>query len=153
MPDARVIRPAKPVDAAALAHIHAACFAEAWSAAEMASWLAMPAVVTVAAFESSTVTGFVLAQAAADQAEILTFGVDPDRQRQGIGRALLEALEAELARRGARSLYLDVAEDNIAALALYRDTGFAEATRRRNYYIRQGGKADAIVMVKSLGND
>ncbi len=153
MPDNRVIRPARTDDAEALANIHAASFAEPWKAAEMASWLAMPAVAAVAAFESSAATGFILAQAAADQAEILTFGVDPAWHRRGIGRALLGALEAELARRGARSLYLDVAEDNAAALALYRSAGFAEATRRSNYYVRQGGPADAIVMVKSLGND
>ena len=150
MPLARI---ARPEDAEILARIHAACFAESWNVAEMASWLAMPAVVAVAAFEGSAATGFILALAAADQAEILTFGVDPARQRQGIGRALLGALEVEMARRGARSLYLDAAEDNAAALALYRSAGFAEATRRRNYYIRQGDPADAIVMVKSLGID
>lgn len=153
MPDARVIRPATTDDAAALAQIHAARFAEPWSAAEVAKWLAMPSVATVAAFENSAACGFVLAQAAADQAEILTFAVHPDCQRQGIGRALLDALEAELAKRGARSLYLDVAEDNIAALTLYRGANFAETSHRRGYYARQSGSADAIVMVKSLGID
>ncbi len=153
MPDARVIRPARSDDAEALAHIHAACFTEAWSVAEMARWLAMPSVVTVAAFDSSAVTGFVLAQAVADQAEFLTFGVDPAWRRRGIGRALLGALEAELARRGTRALYLDVAEDNTAALALYRIAGFTETTRRRGYYARQFGSTDAIVMVKSVGID
>ena len=153
MPDAWVIRPATTIDATALDHIHAACFAEAWSAAEVAEWLAIPSVVTVAAFESKTATGFVLAQAVADQAEILTFALHPDRQRQGIGRALLDTLELELSGRGTHSLYLDVAEDNIAALALYRGAGFAETTRRRGYYARQFGSTDAIVMVKSLGID
>lgn len=119
----------------------------------MAKWLAVPSVVTVATFESNRMTGFVLAQAVTDQAEILTFGVDPARQRQGIGRALLGALVGDLARRGTRALYLDVAEDNTAALALYRGAGFAETTRRRGYYARQSGSRDAIVMVKALGID
>lgn len=119
----------------------------------MAKWLAMSSVMTIAAFERGAPTGFVLAQAAADQAEILTFAVDPARQRHGTGRALLGALEAELARRGTRALYLDVGEDNNAALALYRGAGFAETTRRRDYYAHPSGSRDAIVMVKALGSD
>jgi len=43
-------------------------------------------------------------------------------QRQGIGRALLAELEAELARRGASSLYLEVRESNIPARRIYEQT-------------------------------
>lgn len=153
MPEARVIRRATIGDATTLARIHAVCFSEAWSPAEMTKWLEMPSIVAIAAVERGGATGFVLGQAAADQAEILTLAVEPARQRQGIGGALLQTLEGEAAKRGARSLYLDVAEDNAAALALYRGAGFAEISRRRGYYAGPSGPRDAIVMMKSLRID
>ena len=51
-------------------------------------------------------------------------------QRQGIGRALLTELEAELARRGASSLYLEVRESNTPARRLYEHNGFVVVGRR-----------------------
>lgn len=153
MAAAPVIRPATTEDAEPLAHLHAACFAEAWGDTEMARWLSLPTVVGLAAFEGWTPAGFVIAQAVADQAEILTLAVDLDRRRKGVGRALLAALETELARRDVRSLHLEVAEGNLAGLALYRRAGFAETARRRGYYVRPSGAEDALVMTKSLRND
>lgn len=50
--------------------------------------------------------------------------VAADRRRQGLARAVLAALAVWAAARGARSTYLQVAEGNEAALALYLSAGF-----------------------------
>ena len=71
-------------------------------------------------------SGFVLGQLAADEAEILTFGVGKDSQRHGIGRKLVEALARAAKKAEARRLFLEVAADNIPALVLYKRLGFQE---------------------------
>jgi GNAT superfamily N-acetyltransferase len=45
-------------------------------------------------------------------------------RRGGLGRALVEAAVARAQARGCRRIELDVNEDNLAALALYRACGF-----------------------------
>jgi len=54
----------------------------------------------------------------------------------GHGQALMTALEAAARASDVEDIFLDVAEDNAAAIALYRKTGFAEAGYRRDYYSR-----------------
>jgi len=58
------------------------------------------------------------------------FHVSPDRKGQGIGRLLMNALIAEMLRRGMTSMYLDFAEGNGVA---------------RDFYLAMGGQlGDAI---------
>jgi ribosomal-protein-alanine N-acetyltransferase len=87
--------------------------------------------------------GFALGRAQADQAEILTIAVRPGARGQGVGRALVNALLAEAAKRGALELFLEVAEPNAAARALYAGAGAKEVGRRRRYY---ADGADALVL-------
>ena len=93
-----------------------------------------------------------VAQVAADEAEILTIGIAEGWRRHGLGSRLLEALKRAAERAGARSLFLEVAASNAAALALYAKHGFTESGRRKAYYVRPEGAAeDAIVMRCPLG--
>ena len=87
--------------------------------------------------------GMVLARVAADEADILTLAVAPEAQRRGLGRALLLAALDEAARRGAKSMFLEVSVTNEAASALYLSCGFTQVGRRRGYY---AGGGDALVM-------
>ncbi len=55
------------------------------------------------------------------------------------------------ARAGARSLFLEVADGNVAARHLYAKAGFAEAGRRAGYYVRDGGaREDALILKVAL---
>jgi ribosomal protein S18 acetylase RimI-like enzyme len=56
---------------------------------------------------------------------------------------LRAALLAEAAKRGAMDLFLEVAEPNLAARALYAGAGADEVGRRRRYY---ADGADALVL-------
>ncbi|TPG60631.1 GNAT family N-acetyltransferase [Roseomonas nepalensis] len=87
--------------------------------------------------------GFVLARAAAGEAEVLTLAVDPAAQRAGLGGALLGAAVAEVARRGASALFLEVSERNAPARALYARAGAAQVGLRRRYY---PDGSDALVL-------
>lgn len=133
-------------DLPALAALHATAFDTPWPEAELAALLDSPGAFALLAEGE----GFILCRSIAGEAEILTLAVAPAARRAGLGRALVEAAAEVAEQRGAEALFLEVAEDNAAALALYRAAGFADAGRRRGYYERQGGTADALVMRRTL---
>ena len=90
--------------------------------------------------------GYLLATIIYGEAEILSIGVTPNRQRQGVGKRLLQHFFDYGASRNMAKAVLEVAEDNVPALGLYRDFGFAEFGRRKNYYKQGNQKIDAIMM-------
>ena len=124
--------------------------AEAWSAASYRAELADTRSRYYVAVEGGdeALLGWGGVLIAGDQAEILTVGVVPAAQRQGLARAMLAELYAEAGRRGARELFLEVRVDNAAAIALYTAEGFADIGRRRGYY--EHGRVDAMVMRRVL---
>ncbi len=124
--------------AGVLAAIHAEAFpaGERWDDAAFAGLLATPGVFGWLDERG----GLALARQAGGEAEILTLAVLPGSRRQGIGRLLLVAVIATV--HGA-PMFLEVAADNAAALALYASSGFAPCGRRRDYY---GVGRDAVVL-------
>ena len=136
--------------AVALAATHAAAFAgreRAWSVAEFADLLGQPGALL-----TGTAQSFVLGRVILDEAEVLTLATAPDSQRRGLARQALAAFEAAARAAGARHLFLEVAEPNHPARALYAAAGFAEAGRRKRYYtLPDGARVDALVLRKPLG--
>ncbi|MFG6138721.1 MULTISPECIES: GNAT family N-acetyltransferase [Halomonas] len=65
---------------------------------------------------------------------LYSFCVHPEARGEGLGRRMLERLEAEAWERGGDWLVLEVRVDNQAALALYRGTGFAPCDWMGDYY-------------------
>lgn len=142
-----LIRAATAEDAAALAGLHSESFASGWSAAEFAGLLAAPGALGFVGHEAGEAVGFLLARAVADEAEILTVAVAPRHRGSGAGLALVQAAASAAKRDGAAALYLEVATDNAAALALYARAGFERAGFRPRYYARAGGEpVDALVL-------
>ena len=70
----------------------------------------------------------------ADELHITAVAVDPDRRRSGHGGVLLKALLQRARQHGAVHATLEVASDNVAALALYARNGFRTAGTRYGYY-------------------
>jgi ribosomal-protein-alanine N-acetyltransferase len=97
--------------------------------------------------EGDRVVGYAGLIAYDDEAHVSTIGVAADRQGEGIGARLLDALLAEADRRSPVVL-LEVRADNELAQGLYRRRGFTEIGRRRGYYQPSG--ADAVVMRREL---
>ena len=130
--------------AADLAVLHAGAFAKPWDESALKELLAGPGV-----FAFIAPSGFVLARAAANEAEILTLAVKPSARGRGLGRALMLAAATRAATLGAESLFLEVGADNPAALALYNGLGFARVGARKGYY-ESGSQGDALVLKAAL---
>lgn len=95
--------------------------------------------------------GFAITQLVLDEATLFNIAIHPTWQRRGFGRRLLTALIEQLETRGIVTLWLEVRASNHAAIALYEDLGFNQATVRHNYYPAANGREDAIVMALPLG--
>ena len=155
-----MIRRIAPADCNAIAALEARLFATALDQARLMALQANPVfcgfvdLVTdqdqpksiLAADLASYLNGYLLATMIDDEAEILSIGVKPNRQRQGVGKRLLKHFFDYGASRNMAKAVLEVAEDNLPALRLYRDFGFAEFGRRKGYYKQGNQKIDAIIM-------
>jgi ribosomal-protein-alanine N-acetyltransferase len=128
-------------DIAPLAAIHATSFPEPWSAAAIRDLFATPGV-----FAFADPDGFILARAAAGEAEILTIAVSPPARRRGIGRILVRAAASHARKLGADTMFLEVATGNDAARRLYAGVGFTAAGLRKAYY----GAEDAHILKANL---
>ncbi len=140
------IHPARIEACPVLADIHRQGFDPAWSAEEIRSLMEGLGAFAFSAGSETSPSGFVLCRIAADEAEVLTIATQPDHRRQGVASTLLAAAMAGAMAGGAVSMFLEVAVDNLAALALYRSRGFEAVGRRQGYYSRPGGPIDAMIM-------
>jgi len=140
-------QPVAATDAGALAALHASAFDAPWNAREIANLLEGPG-----AFALALADGFILVRALAGESEIITLAVRPEARRRGIARRLIDAAAVQAVEAGAEEMFLEVAEDNPAALGLYHAAGFQSVGRRRGYYAGTGGAGpvDAVVMRLTL---
>jgi ribosomal protein S18 acetylase RimI-like enzyme len=76
--------------------------------------------------------------------------VDPARQGQGIGRALIDAAISEARSRGARRLTLRVFSPNERARRLYESAGFVVEGVLRDEFFLDGRYVDDIAMALVL---
>jgi ribosomal-protein-alanine N-acetyltransferase len=147
------IIPAGPGTADALAVVHAAVFPEPWSEASLARLVSADAARAWIALAGpgAPALGFVLAFAAAGEAEILSLAVLPAERRKGLARRLVGALVERLTQEAVDRLVLDVGASNWPALSLYRRLGFVEIGRRASYYSRPGQPPeDALMLALAL---
>lgn len=134
-----------------LAAVHCSAFVtpRPWSEAEFTSLLTGTGV-----FCLGDARGFVMGRAVAGEAEVLTLAVCPVQRRQGIARGLMQNFAERAREAGSETAFLEVAEENSAAIALYLSLGYKRAGRRKGYFEDpQGGRIDGLVMTKTLARE
>ena len=89
---------------------------------------------------------FIVWRSVAGEAEIITLGVNPAHRRGGIASALLGMMENDLRKKDIKKIFLEVAQDNTAAINLYKKHGFSQIGIRPKYY----DGIDAVNMEKIL---
>lgn len=136
---------------AQLAAIHSASFEQGWNADALRA-MASAVHSHLYVVEDDQVSCFVLMTVVAGEGEILTIATAPERRGQGHAGRLLAHVAASLTAESAEAIFLEVAVDNGAALALYERAGFKSAGIRKAYYSRAGGAAvDARILRLALG--
>lgn len=124
-----------------LANLHAKCFPhKPWSDVDFADLKKSGCEII------ASQNGFIVWRAVADEAELITIGVAPEARRCGIAAAMLGIMDGELKKSGIKSVFLEVAENNIPARKLYEQNGYTRVGVRPKYY----DGVDAILMKKDL---
>jgi [ribosomal protein S18]-alanine N-acetyltransferase len=152
-----VVRGAEERDLDQVAAIERSTFSDPWTRDALASALHLAHIRFLVAEEAEgspggggggadgvTLAGYVVALVMGEEGEIADLAVAPAARRRGVGSLLLGRMEQELASCGVRSLYLEVRDSNLAALALYRAHRFEAVGRRRGYY--RNPSEDALVL-------
>jgi len=120
--------------------------ARAWTADEIGAMHDAPGAIV-----ATHGPAFAIGRIVLDEAEVLTIACPPSDQGQGHGRAVLAALEGKARDLGAALIFLEVAEDNHTARALYLRAQYRQVGQRARYYPRKGQPAAAaLVLQKKL---
>lgn len=146
------IRPVASADLKAILDIETTQFGvDAWNAEMVTAELVAPYNRYFAAVDKDdAVLGYGGISLAFEDADVHTIGVAEPYQRRGIGRALMVHMWETALALGVRRMFLEVREDNTAALGLYTSLGFESIGKRENYY--KDGSA-ALVMRKLAALD
>ena len=134
-------------DLGALRKLEHACFEkDAWPLLDLMAVLTWPDIIRLKAVEDGQMIGFVAGDPRHSNgvAWIATIGVDPRYQRRGIGRALLEACEAQIK---SPRVKLTVRMSNSGAVSLYEKEGYRTVDVWKGYY---NDGEDGLVMEKIL---
>ena len=146
-----VVEAARPRDARRLAQLHGASFHRGWGEGEFERMLAERNTLVHRLRLGRKTIGFAVSRMAADEAEILSIGIDPTHRGRGLSRDLLLTHLGHLAGRGIRTIFLEVEENNQPARRLYEWAGFSVVGRRERYYQEPGGQQlNALLMRRDL---
>lgn len=146
-------------DAEAIRVVQNRCFPDPWSRADIGAQLALSGAVAVVAEavpdaareggggDWAGIAGYAFGQCIADEVELRSIAVVPERRREGLGHDVLAAF-LEIGRGvGGRCVFLEVAADDPAAIALYLSFGFSCIGKRTGYYrVGRTIPVDALVM-------
>ena len=127
-------------------------YGDAWTRSQCAGILPMTGVALRLARDagSGNAVGFSLSRSVAGEAELLLLAVLPSRHREGIGARLLDDFVVQAQVEGVGRVHLEVRDGN-PATTMYREAGFAQVGRRRNYYHGADGlRFDALTFAREL---
>ena len=95
-------------------------------------------------YSDNHLVGFISANCAADELDIIELGVISEFRRLGVAHKLITHLQLYCIRQNIKKIFLEVAENNAAAIGLYEKTGFSNIGIRKNYYSRNGTLIDGL---------
>ncbi|MGB0843386.1 MAG: ribosomal protein S18-alanine N-acetyltransferase [Alphaproteobacteria bacterium] len=138
----------KDLDFDALSTLHSSCFSEPWDSNSLKNLCASEQNITfVSLNENKVIEALLILQCSGEDADILTFCVHPDKQKQGIGKNLLNTAFELLKSYGTIQIFLEVSDVNKNAYRTYINAGFTVVGVRKKYYNNQ---FDALTMKKEL---
>lgn len=140
-------------DLAQLAQLEQATQLDPWSMAQVlaiAPLLHSGEYMGTVLLHGSTMVAYILARVFLDECEILSVGVAPQTQGQGLGKQVLQAFLTDLSE-SITQVHLEVRVSNVSAQRLYAGAGFVEVGRRKAYYAAltsdgQNAREDALLM-------
>ncbi|MDR0515728.1 MAG: GNAT family N-acetyltransferase [Fibromonadaceae bacterium] len=79
-------------------------------------------------------SAFAIWQKMGNESELLSIAVRKKSRGKGYAKQLMEFAQKELGRLGADNFFLEVKENNEAAISLYQKLGYEKISERKRYY-------------------
>jgi ribosomal-protein-alanine acetyltransferase len=134
-----------------LYEIEIECFdKEAFTKLQIASLLKDYNSINLIAKLKNEIVGFIIGMLYFERnslvGHILTIDVSVSYRRKSVAEKLMQEIEKIFKEKGATACRLEVREDNVAALNLYKKLGYKKIARLKNYY----GNVHGIYLKKNL---
>lgn len=139
-----ILRPLNEGEYAFAAELERICLHTPWSENQIAN---IPEnACYLGAFCDDELCGIGSAYFVLDECQIMNIAVSQNYRKNGIGKGIINEIIKKSLEKGCNYITLEVAEDNLPAIALYEKCGFIAVGGRKNFY----GSTSAIIMEKQL---
>ncbi|OEG70142.1 hypothetical protein ATZ36_05905 [Candidatus Endomicrobiellum trichonymphae] len=125
-----------------IAEIERQSFVNPWTKEMLLDSAKNAAVKFKVLIENKTVAGYYIISTSADETEVLDIAIDPKFRKRSFGQAMLADIKKESNNKKSRVIFLEVRQNNNAAINLYKSFGFKEIGVRKKYYKNE----DALVL-------
>ena len=140
-------RPIKIGDIPVLAHAEQELFKDPWTPGMLLGALEDVTGRHEILYAGDNVLGYYFLALMDDEAELHNIAVLSPYQNKGLGTYILEKIVNQCDAEGVQRLYLEVRNDNAAAIHLYEKMGFEYIGRRPGYYFVE--KRDALIYMRT----
>jgi ribosomal-protein-alanine N-acetyltransferase len=143
------LRAYEPHDFEALYKLDQSCFSRgiAYSKTTLRYFLALSSARCLLAVDGIDIAGFILSELDGPLAHIITLDVAEAHRRSGVGSLLLNAAENSLSTQGVRTIFLETAVNNHAAVNFWTRHGYIKEGILKRYYLN---RIDGYEMRKAL---
>lgn len=131
-------------DAVAMHALEQKCFSLPWTEKQCCQAFLQNAFAAFGLWNENRLIAYISVYHVYDEFEILNLAVDPEEQRRGYGRRILQTTLQVAHKMGIKNVALEVRERNFPAIALYKSCGFFQAGKRSHYYPDTG--EDALIL-------
>jgi ribosomal-protein-alanine N-acetyltransferase len=142
-----IIRTASREDIDDMLVLEQCCYRFPWSRQHFVDELENPVAVIDVAVIGQKIVGYLCSWLICGELQIQNLVTSPHYRRRGIGQALLKHVIERSRQQGLLAAWLEVREDNQAAINLYLACGFKLQGRRKKYY--QDGE-DALLFGRNF---
>jgi ribosomal protein S18 acetylase RimI-like enzyme len=144
-----LLRAYQPDDFDALYKLDQSCFPRgiAYSKTTLRYFLALSSAECLLAVEEDDIAGFILSELDGPLAHVITLDVAEAHRRSGVGSLLLNAAEKSLSAQSVRTIFLETAVNNHAAVNFWLRHGYIKEGILKRYYLN---RIDGYEMRKAL---
>ncbi|MFA9284113.1 MAG: ribosomal protein S18-alanine N-acetyltransferase [Comamonas sp.] len=133
-------------DLDALLAVENQCYSHPWTRGNFIDSMAMGYAMQLL-WADEALIGYFVAMQGVDELHLLNITVNPQHQRQGWAKVLLEQLRSWAVSARAQAIWLEVRISNLRAQQIYLQFGFESVGLRKRYYpVSHVEREDAMVM-------
>ncbi len=128
--------------------IEKSCLDTAWSEKQIGETLDNENAIYIVALCENEICGIGSMYCIAGEGQIMNIAVSAHHRRKGIAEGIMQSLLESATEKNCENITLEVAENNISAISLYKKCGYSVIARRKGFY--KG--IDALIMEISIKN-